>query len=193
MVRRERRPLIARVSDGGLGWRELAGGSWLFEGQRFADERGFSNETYDLTASPALIDFSVAQENLITTFEAGCARGLHYQAGQFAQAKIVTVVAGSAQFLWLALDQAHSIATVHSIVLDSPAQSLYTPDACAHGFLALEDDTVFLLRTSRSVSLSHRREIRLLSDRLVVPFERPIREDLLSHRDRNAKHWSVQG
>jgi dTDP-4-dehydrorhamnose 3,5-epimerase len=181
--------LIA-VPDGRPRWRPLAAGSWLFEGDSFADERGTSQEVIDLAdAPPGVRDAGMAQENLVTTYEAGCARGLHYQRGAAAQAKLVTVIAGSAQFLWLALDQSTAVAQVHSIVLSSASQSLFTPAGCAHGFIALDDETRFLLKMSHPVNLAQRGEIRLLSDRLAVVLARQVREDLLSVRDRHAPHW----
>ncbi len=184
--------MIAAPDAGVPGWRPLPAGGWLFEGKRFADGRGASAETFDMLDAPpgAPTDFTLAQENLVTTFAAGCARGLHYQHGAFAQAKLVTVLAGRAQFLWLALDQDSAIARVHSIVLSSASRSLFTPATCAHGFLALEDDTRFLLKLSRPVDVARRGAIRLVSDRLAVSFEGPLREDLLSERDRHAPHWS---
>lgn len=174
------------------GWRSLAGGSWLLDGKTFADDRGTSRETFDLDDAPvaSLGAFAPTQENLVTTFEAGCARGLHFQIGGFAQAKLVTVLRGSAQFLWLQLDQRAAVAEVHSVILGSTAQSLFTPGNCAHGFLALEDNTQVLLKMSHPVTLAQRGEIRLLSDDLSISFARPIREELLSTRDRAAPHWS---
>lgn len=132
----------------------------------------------------------LAQENLINSERAGCVRGLHYQHGTFAQAKLVTLLQGSAQLFWLPLEQTSVIADVHSAVLSSPGQSIYTPSDCAHGVLALEDDTLFLLKMASPIVIAERREINLLSDRLSVSFARPICLDLLSERDRNAPHWS---
>lgn len=192
MVCRKRSQLSLANDPSSSGWQRLSGGSWTFSGKLFADERGKSCETCDLSNAPfaALKHFPLAQENLINNKEAGCARGLHYQNGAFAQPKLVTLLQGSAQLFWLPLGQTSMIAEVHSIVLSSPGQSLYTPSDCAHGLLALENDTLFLLKMASPIAIAERREIRLVSDRLSVTFARPIRLDLQSARDRDAPHWS---
>ena len=172
------------------GWRPLPGGAWLFAGQRFADERGESLETVDLSWPELPIRFAAVQENLVRTHEAGCARGLHYQVGEHAQAKLVTVLSGAAQFFWLPLGTNEVPAVVHSVVLPADATSLFTPADSAHGFQALEDDTTFVLRMSAPVSLPHRGEVGLLSSDLALSPARSIVERLLSERDRSAPVWS---
>jgi dTDP-4-dehydrorhamnose 3,5-epimerase len=194
MVCRERPTLSLPGAASGLGWRRLAAGGWLFDGKRFEDERGLSYETCDLTSPPSedVEKFTLAQENLVNSEKAGCLRGLHYQTGTFAQAKLVTVVRGSAQLFWLPLKQGKLIADVHSAILSSANQSLFTPSDCAHGILTLEDNTLFLMKMSSPTVVAARREINLLSDQLSVSFARTIRLELRSERDRYAQHWSPQ-
>lgn len=190
MVRGERR-ILGETGGDETGWRPVDGGAWLFVGKCFADERGSSFETIDLSTSPAELEpFAAVQENLVLTEHAGTARGLHYQVGSSAQAKVVTVVRGAAQLFWLPLDQEAARPCVHSIILQAAAPSLYTPGNCAHGVLALEPDTAFLLKMSVAVSLKDRAEISLLARDLSIDFAVPIRTDLLSVRDRNAPSWT---
>lgn len=174
-------------------WQPLGGGSWLFHGTTYRDERGVSDEIFDLTSWPNGLElFESVQENLVTSRYSGCARGLHYQIAPYSQAKLVTVVQGSAQFFWLPLHEKTPEIRVHSIILTAGASSLYTPENCAHGFLAIVDDTRFLLKMSSPVSSTHRGEIGFLSKSLSVSFAIPIREDLLSERDRNAPAWKMR-
>lgn len=171
----------------------MPGGSWLFRGQDFADERGSSHEIFDAASWPGNDGaFVAAQENLISTGSAGCARGLHYQVGPLAQAKLVTVLRGSAQFFWIPLADDSGAARAHSVVLAAGAVSLFTPGDCAHGFLALKDDTQFLLKMSAPTSPPHRGEVSFLSKDLAIDFEVELRRDLLSGRDSSAPNWTMR-
>ena len=166
----------------------LPGGSIFFSGKTFDDARGSSIEVFDSTckspANPA--EFPLAQENIVSTRRAGTCRGLHYQVSPSAQAKLVTVSSGAAQFFWLPLDDGPEPAQVHSILLGPGPFSLFTPPDCAHGFLTLEDDTVFSLRLSERVSPDLRGEIAFEDPALKVEFAIPPDWSNLSGRDRTA-------
>ena len=162
-------------------------------GKRFCDERGTGDEICDFGQWPASLEpFVVVQENIITTHRAGCARGLHYQVEPHAQAKMVTVLRGSAQFFWVPLGQDLPTGQVHSIILTDTAASLYTPANCAHGRLALADETQFLLKMSMPVSLEHRGEVNFRAKSLAIDLALPLREDLISQRDHDAPEWEMR-
>jgi dTDP-4-dehydrorhamnose 3,5-epimerase len=193
MVCRECGALSRSPADGHPGWHQLAGGAWLFRGQEFDDERGHSREIFDLTSRPEGFEgFVTAQENIVATRAAGCARGMHYQVPPYAQAKVATVVKGTAQFFWVSLREKSALPQVNSIMLTAGATSLYTPADCSHGFVAVDHDTRFLLKTSAPVSLDHRGQVNFLSKSLKFDFACPIREDLLSPRDQNAPEWEMR-
>lgn len=177
--------MILSVADYTQGWHPLPGGSWLFRGKSFADERGTSDELHDVSDWPAAIEpFLVRQENRVTTYKRGCGRGLHYQAAPFAQAKLVTVLKGSAQFFWVDAESRAPIDEVYSIVLEPGATSLFTPPHCAHGMLAAEDLTEFLMKMSQPISIGHRGELAFFDQATPEMLVVPLRYDLLSHRDR---------
>lgn len=170
----------------------LAAGAKLFRGREFVDERGCSWETLDTArlfqGNPSRM--TVAQENLIYTRKVGTLRGLHYQAVPFAQAKLVSVVQGAAQFFWVDV-VSHTIpAPVHSVVLEPGAESLWTPEHCAHGFLALSDETIFALKVSRSVNLRARGDLSFFANDIKVNFVRRPNLKLLSERDAAAPCFS---
>ena len=175
------------------GWQPLAGGSWLFHGARFHDDRGTSEEIYDFSCWPPQMDrFTVVQENVVTTQSAGTARGLHYQIPPYDQAKLVTVLRGRAQFFWLSIVNDAPAAEINSIILTADAGSLFTPGNCAHGMLSLVDDTQFLLKMSAPISMAHRGEISMHAKSLSIDLASPIRDELLSERDRHAPGWNFR-
>jgi dTDP-4-dehydrorhamnose 3,5-epimerase len=77
-------------------------------------------------------------------------RGLHYQVPPHAQGKLVRVVKGSA--FDVAVDIRRGSRTFGrwtGLVLDADKhQQLWIPTGFAHGFMALEDDTHFLYKTT---------------------------------------------
>lgn len=171
------RPLLER----------LPGGAWAFRGRLFDDFRGASFETFDRAEMP--VEDEWMQENVIRTYEAGCARGLHYQLPPYGQAKLVTVIRGQAQFFWAPLD---GNGRTHALILGERSVSLYTPADCAHGFLALENDTIFQMKMSAPVKPDYRGAVDIRSADRWTPFAVPLREELLSERDRSAPQWAAR-
>jgi dTDP-4-dehydrorhamnose 3,5-epimerase len=82
--------------------------------------------------------------------KAGTLRGLHFQRPPHAQAKLVRVAQGRA--LDVVLDLRHRSPTFgqHAKVLLTAelGNAFYVPEGFAHGFVALEDDTLFLYKCS---------------------------------------------
>ena len=117
----------------------------------FADERGFFLESFNQRAFDAAVGLAVnfVQDNHSRS-QRGVLRGLHYQLPPHAQGKLVRVVRGSA--FDVAVDIRKGSPTFghwFSATLDAAAQrQMWIPAGFAHGFLALEDDTHFLYKTS---------------------------------------------
>lgn len=107
----------------------------------YNDARGYFLETYkeDLFESNNLpTDWK--QDNQSYSM-AGILRGLHFQRGEFAQAKLARVIIG--KVLDVCVDLRKSSPTFgkhHSVILDSVQHNmLYIPKGFAHGFAVLED------------------------------------------------------
>ncbi|WP_193742896.1 dTDP-4-dehydrorhamnose 3,5-epimerase family protein [Sphingobium bisphenolivorans] len=172
---------------------ELAAEAYLAKGHIFSDERGISYTSYEAKENlDSRSTFDLVEESIIKTKLSGCFRGLHYQLEPHAQAKIVNVTQGSAQFFWVDLQDDSPIAQVNSIILSSPHVSLYTPRTCAHGFLALEDDTVFVLKVDRSLNFCSRAEVSAFADDIDIVFHVPPSRDLLSKRDQYAPSFKTR-
>lgn len=114
------------------------------------DARGcfFESYSYRLFAENG-INVSFVQDNQSVS-QRGVLRGLHFQKPPFAQAKLVRVVAGRA--LDVAVDIRKNSPTYGQYVsceLNTEKNNLfYVPEGFAHGFAALEDNTVFLYKCS---------------------------------------------
>lgn len=111
----------------------------------FEDERGYFYESYNKSvfASHGISDEFVQDNQSLS--QKGVLRGLHFQNPPFAQGKLVRVIKGSV--FDVAVDIRKNSATYgrhFDIVLDEKQKNiLWIPPGFAHGFLTLENDTIF--------------------------------------------------
>jgi dTDP-4-dehydrorhamnose 3,5-epimerase len=122
----------------------------------FSDDRGWFMETFNekgfhqgLRALGLPVPRSFVQDNHSFSHK-GVLRGLHYQRGPCAQGKLVRVVCGA---VWdVAVDiRPGSPTRGHWVGVELSAASklqLWIPEGFAHGFLALEDNTEILYKTT---------------------------------------------
>ena len=117
----------------------------IIEPKVFGDERGFFVETFNLERyKEAGIDWEFVQDNLSSSMK-GVLRGLHFQKDPFAQGKLVQVIKG--KVLDVAVDIRKNSPTFGqyiSVELSGEnKKQLWIAPGMAHGFLALENDTIF--------------------------------------------------
>jgi|SRR2546428_2247315 len=120
-------------------------GLLIIEPTVFKDDRGYFFESYSQKKyTEAGIDAAFVQDNQSLS-QKGTLRGLHFQAPPFAQGKLVRVISGSV------LDVAVDIRTnsptygqYFSVELSGDNQlQFWIPSGFAHGFITLEDNTIF--------------------------------------------------
>lgn len=128
----------------------------IIEPQVFSDERGWFMESFneqrfhnELTKLGLETPRPFVQDNHSCSSK-GVLRGLHYQDAPHAQGKLVRVVKGSA--FDVAVDIRPSSKTFGQwtgIELTAENKKMFwVPEGFAHGFVALEDDTHFLYKTT---------------------------------------------
>jgi len=117
----------------------------------FEDSRGYFFESYNrekFLAHGIAVDF--VQDNESKS-KKGVLRGLHFQYPPFAQGKLVRVMRGSA--LDVAVDLRKDSSTYgkwSSLVLSGQTKWMYwIPPGFAHGFLTLEDETIFFYKCTQ--------------------------------------------
>jgi dTDP-4-dehydrorhamnose 3,5-epimerase len=140
----------------------------LIEPTVFGDDRGWFYESFnEARFNAALDDIGLppaprfVQDNHSSS-KAGVLRGLHYQLPPQAQGKLVRVAQGAA---WdVAVDIRAGSATFgrwFGIELNADnKRQLWIPAGYAHGFVALQDDTHFLYKTTDVWSKGCERAIR---------------------------------
>ena len=125
-------------------------GLMIIEPDIFKDERGSFFESWNVKKFQEIgIEDHFVQDNQSTSSK-GVLRGLHFQNPPYAQAKLVRVIKGSV--LDIAVDLRSKSPTYgkhYSIILsDKNFKSFYIPKGFAHGFVALEDNTIFSYKCS---------------------------------------------
>lgn len=121
-------------------------GCFVITPKVFGDDRGYFYESFNAKKFEELTGLSVifVQDNLSKSSK-GVLRGLHFQTGVFAQAKLVKVVKGKVLDVCVDLrTESETFGKHFSIVLDAEKhQQLFVPRGFAHGFHVLEDNTLF--------------------------------------------------
>jgi dTDP-4-dehydrorhamnose 3,5-epimerase len=120
----------------------------IIEPATFKDERGSFFESYNQEKFiNAGITNSFIQDNQSVS-QKGVLRGLHFQTGKFPQAKLVRVIKGSVIDVAVDLRKNSESFGKHFALELNEANNLmlYIPAGFAHGFIALEDQTIFVYK-----------------------------------------------
>ncbi len=124
-------------------------GCFIIEPKIIRDERGYFMESFNEKTFQNGVGQSVhfLQDNQSYSSK-GVLRGLHYQTGQYAQAKLVRVLQG--EVLDVAVDIRTTSPTYgqyESVVLSGENQKqFFVPRGFAHGFLVLSDTATFFYK-----------------------------------------------
>jgi dTDP-4-dehydrorhamnose 3,5-epimerase len=169
-------------------------GLMVFEPRVFEDERGAFFESFNLARfrEATGLDINFVQDNHSISHK-NVLRGLHYQAAPHAQGKLVRVVRGSA---WdVAVDIREGSPTSGKwAALELSAQNrkqFWIPPGFAHGFVALEDETEFLYKTTSYWHAGSERTIRWDDPSIGVKW--PLAGvPVVSKKDRAARLSEVQ-
>ncbi len=121
-------------------------GVFVIEPQVFGDERGYFFESFNAERFLAQtgVEVTFVQDNESRS-RRGVLRGLHFQREPHAQAKLVRVVQG--RVLDVAVDirlESPTFGRYVAVELSGENhRQLFIPKGFAHGYVVLEDDTVF--------------------------------------------------
>lgn len=134
----------------------------IIEPEVHGDERGYFVETFREDKLEAFLGFKVnfCQDNESKSNK-GVLRGLHYQLHPAAQTKLVRVIKGSV--LDVAVDIREGSPTFGQYVAvelnEENKRQMFIPRGFAHGFVVLEDDTLFAYKVDNYYSPQNDRGI----------------------------------
>jgi dTDP-4-dehydrorhamnose 3,5-epimerase len=152
----------------------------------FEDHRGYFFESFNeekfFQLSGNRIHF--VQDNQAKS-NRGILRGLHFQQGEHAQAKLVRVLKGSV--LDVAVDLRTDSPTYgkHVAVELSEANQLqlFVPRGFAHGYSVLEDNTVFFYKCDNFYNKASEGGIYYADPKLAIDWKLPLDEIVVSEKD----------
>lgn len=164
-------------------------GVWIIEPKIFFDSRGYFMETFKQQEFNATIgETNFIQENESQS-SFGTLRGLHYQEGDYSQAKLVRVIKG--EVLDVAVDLRKSSPTfgkhVSVLLSDENKRQLYIPRGFAHGFLVKSEIAIFTYKVDNIYAPQS--EASLLYNDPALAIDWPIADSqlIMSEKDKQAK------
>lgn len=152
----------------------------------YADSRGVFVETYNKeTLAEQGFDFEFKQDNQSVSHR-GVFRGLHLQLGDSAQGKLVRVSRGSVYDIALDLRKdSETFGEWQGILLTEGKQNqFWVPPGFAHGFISLEDNTIFNYKCTEVYNKEAEECVRWDSTELDIDLSKFIDTDpLVSPKD----------
>ncbi len=167
-------------------------GVWIIEPKVFNDPRGYFFEAWKQSEFDEHIGKHVefVQDNESKS-SYGVLRGLHYQKGEYSQAKLVRVIKG--RVLDVAVDLRKSSPTfgkhVKVELSEQNKRQLFIPRGFAHGFLVLSDEAIFTYKVDNVYAPQHEASIRWNDE--TIGIEWGIAQDAVLTSDKDLRGASL--
>lgn len=166
-------------------------GVWILTPKVFNDNRGYFFEAWeksDFEAHVGKVDFIQDNESKSSY---GVLRGLHYQKGEFSQAKLVRVIKG--KVLDVAVDLRKSSPTFGKHVMvelsEDNKRQLFIPRGFAHGFLVLSPEAIFTYKVDNIYAPAHEASIRWNDPQIGINWPIDQKDVVTSPKDLEGKDF----
>ena len=163
-------------------------GVYILEPRVFNDARGYFFEAWkkeEFEEHVGKVDFIQDNESKSSY---GVLRGLHYQKGNYSQAKLVRVIKG--KVLDVAVDIRKSSPTFGKHVMvelsDENKRQFFIPRGFVHGFLVLSDEAVFTYKVDNIYVPQHEASIRWNDEEINIQWPIDIKDVVTSEKDLKA-------
>jgi len=164
-------------------------GLWLVKPKVFGDERGYFSETYKKEEFDRIVGKTDFIQDNESRSSFGVLRGLHYQEGDTAQAKLVRVVSG--RVLDVAVDIRKNSPTFGKyMAVELSAENhlqFFIPRGFAHGFLVLSDNAIFAYKVDNIYSPQTERTLNCLDPEIGIKWVLNPKFWVLSEKDKTGK------
>lgn len=160
----------------------------IIEPRVFEDDRGYFFETFQVERyKEAGIEQPFIQDNESKSVK-NVVRGLHYQRGEYAQAKLVRVIQGSV--FDVAVDLRSGSPTFgkwYGVELsESNKKQLFIPRGFAHGFSVLSETAIFTYKCDNLYNNAAERSIQPFDLGLNIDWKVARENAIVSEKDSNA-------
>lgn len=166
-------------------------GVWILTPKVFNDNRGYFFEAWkksDFEAHVGKVDFIQDNESKSSY---GVLRGLHYQKGEYSQAKLVRVIKG--KVLDVAVDLRKSSPTFGKHVMvelsEDNKRQLFIPRGFAHGFLVLSPEAIFTYKVDNIYAPAHEANIRWNDPQIGINWPIDQKDVVTSPKDLEGKDF----
>lgn len=157
----------------------------VFEPQVWPDERGYFYESYNRrTWEAAGLSVDFVQDNQARSTR-GVLRGLHYQTGEMAQAKLVRVVEGEVLDVVVDLrESSKAYGQWYGVRLSAEnKRQLFVPRGFAHGYIVLSETAEFVYKCDNYYSKAHEGGLRFDDPVLSIDWAFDLKQVLVSEKD----------
>jgi dTDP-4-dehydrorhamnose 3,5-epimerase len=160
----------------------------LIKDRIFKDDRGYFFESFNQKTFKELtgVDINFVQDNQSRS-QYGVLRGLHFQTGSHAQAKLVRVLEG--KVLDVAVDirkESPTYGKSFSVELsDTSGTQLFIPRGFAHGFVVLSETATFFYKCDNYYNKASESGIAYNDPKLEIDWVVDAADIILSEKDRN--------
>ena len=161
-------------------------GCFIIESKLFHDSRGYFFEIFNQNKFNKLIGKTIdfVQDNESFSLK-GTLRGLHFQLGDYAQAKLVRVIQGRVLDVVVDLRKDSPTYAEHSSIelSEDNKTQLFIPRGFAHGFIVLSDTAIFSYKCDNFYHQASERGIRHDDPFLGIDWKLPKESRIISEKD----------
>ncbi len=162
-------------------------GVYIIEPKVFGDSRGWFMETYSERKMKEYgFEYNFKQDNHSFSAAKGTLRGIHFQKGEFAQAKLVRCGKGSVLDVVVDLRKG-SPSYKKWLAIELSAENkrqLLIPRGFGHGFVTLTDDVEFLYKADNYYNAENDRSILWCDEEIGIDWH--IENPIISEKDSKA-------
>lgn len=169
-------------------------GCFILEPTVFEDERGYFFESYNENKMEQILGYkpSFVQDNQSKS-SYGVVRGLHLQAGEHSQAKLVRVVEGAV--IDVAVDVRPNSPTFgQSVAVELSADNkrqLFIPRGFLHGFSVISETATFFYKCDNGYNKASENGVNPLDETLAIDWQIPADQMVLSEKDQEAQTFET--
>jgi dTDP-4-dehydrorhamnose 3,5-epimerase len=159
-------------------------GCILVSNPEFSDLRGTFSETYKKSLFKTLGLPEMQQDNHLVTKRGGI-RAMHWQDGEYSQAKLINVVVGEIfdAVYDLRIDSS-TFGTLATFELNDNSPMLFVPAGCAHGFQGVSDVSIVHYKTDKEYEAQSQRAFAWNDPSVQINW--PVNNALISEKDAQA-------
>lgn len=161
-------------------------GCFVITPKVFTDERGqfyesFHNEKFKNATG---LDVSFVQDNISISTK-NVIRGLHFQKGEFAQAKLVQAIKGKVLDVLVDIRKESPTFGKHLkfTLSEENRKQVFVPKGIAHGFVVLSDEAVFSYKCDAYYQPSSEAGIFYADEQLEIDWQIDMKDAIISPKD----------